>query len=221
MNILAIDTATEQCSVALLTASGQWSRVQPTPRAHAELILPMVADVLRDAGTRLRDMDCLAFGRGPGSFTGVRIAASVAQGLALACNLPVVAVSNLAAVARQLATMRPAAATALICMDARMGEVYWARYRIGGSIDEMKVELLAQEQVSAPSAVTGAADCGAGTGWAAYPQLRAQYPGMDVEHLLPQALHVAQLGRIECAAGRTVHAVDAQPIYVRDRVLQG
>jgi tRNA threonylcarbamoyladenosine biosynthesis protein TsaB len=219
MNVLAIDTATEQCSVALLTADRQWSRVQPTPRAHADLILPMVADLLRDAELSLQGIDCLAFGRGPGSFTGVRIAASVAQGLALSCNLPVVAVSDLAAVALQLSALRPAAATALICMDARMGEVYWARYRVAGSAE--LPELLGQEQVGPPGEVTGAADAGAGTGWAAYPQLGVRYPDMDVEHLLPQALHIAQLGRMEYAAGRAVHAAQAQPIYVRDHVVQG
>ena len=130
MKLLAIDTATEQCSVAIVTDTATWSRVVPTARSHADMILPMVDALLAESGVTLSQLDGLAFGRGPGSFTGVRIAVSVIQGLALARQLRVVGVSNLAAVAQQAVTLRqlPPGAHILVCMDARMNEVYWAQY---------------------------------------------------------------------------------------------
>jgi tRNA threonylcarbamoyladenosine biosynthesis protein TsaB len=221
MNLLAIDTATEQCSVAIAAKGKTWSTVVPTARSHADMILPMVDALLKESGVTLAQLDGLAFGRGPGSFTGVRIAVSVIQGLALARQLKVAQVSNLAAVAQQAATLRQltAGATILVCMDARMQEVYWAQYRVS---DTGLVDLIGAEQVSAPSAVDAAAPLivGVGTGWRAYPELALCYPGLPFDDaLLPRALEVAQLGLAEFQAGRATTAAEAQPVYLRDQVV--
>ncbi len=127
MRLLALDTSTEACSVALLLDDVLRLRFELTERSHADLVLPMVDELLAEAGVALADLDGLAFGRGPGAFTGLRIATGVVQGLALGAELPVAAISSLAAVAEQV----PAAAgeTILVCNDARMGEVYWGVYQ--------------------------------------------------------------------------------------------
>jgi len=229
MKILAIDTATEQCSATVVADDATWSRVAPTARAHADLILPMIDDVLRESALKLGDMDCLAFGRGPGSFTGVRIAVSVIQGLALAADKPVVGVSNLAAVAQQAVSVHtmPTGGDILVCMDARMQEVYWAHYRVGLGGN---VELVGSEQVSPPAAVTCAAvdrrlpasgveTLGVGTGWRAYSELGRRFPELRVDaSLLPRAQEVAHLAIAEFRAGRAVSAAAAQPVYLRDQV---
>jgi tRNA threonylcarbamoyladenosine biosynthesis protein TsaB len=219
MKLLAIDTATEQCSVALAVDGALFTRVVSTARNHADMILPLVNEVLSEAGLALKDLDGLAFGRGPGSFTGVRIAVGVAQGLALASGLPVVGISNLAAVAQLAATTYslPTGAHVLVCMDARMQEVYWAVYRVSD-----RVELVSIESVSAPSAVMiDGIDItfGAGTGWQAYPVLRERYPGLKVDDgLLPRATEIAMLGQAALQAGLGVRADQAQPVYLRDDV---
>ena len=219
MKLLAIDTATEQCSVALAVDGVMFTRVVPTARNHADMILPLVNEVLSEAGLALKELDGLAFGRGPGSFTGVRIAVSVAQGLALATGLPVVGISNLAAVAQLAATTYslPPGAHVLVCMDARMQEVYWAVYRVGAH-----VELVSTETVSAPSAaVVEGIDLafGVGTGWQAYPLLRERYPGLKLDDgLLPRAAEIAHLGEAALRAGLGVRADQAQPVYLRDDV---
>jgi len=220
MKLLAIDTATEQCSVAFLADDSVLTRVVPTARNHADLILPMVNEVLTEAGVGLRDLDGLAFGRGPGSFTGVRIAVGVAQGLALASGLPVVGISNLAAVAQQAADLHSLSRgdRVLICMDARMQEVYWAIYQVGDGL----VELAGDERVTAPAEVIVqdvAIAVGAGTGWQAYPVLRERYQAITVyPMLLPRALEIARLGAGPLTAGLGVRADEAQPVYLRDDV---
>jgi tRNA threonylcarbamoyladenosine biosynthesis protein TsaB len=220
--ILAIDTATEQCSVAIVTDGATWSRAVPTTRGHADLILTMIDEVLTESGLTLSQIEGLAFGRGPGSFTGVRIAVSVIQGLALARGLSVAGVSNLAAVAQQAVAIRklPANANILVCMDARMREVYWAQYRVA---DDGLVYVIGEERVSAPSIVAVDAESlavGVGTGWRAYPELRDHYTRLPLDDsMLPRAVEVAQLGMAEIAAGRATTAAYAQPVYLRDQVV--
>jgi tRNA threonylcarbamoyladenosine biosynthesis protein TsaB len=219
MRILALDTSTEACSVALLLDGELRMRFQLTERSHAELVLPMVESLLDEAGIALAGLDGLAFGRGPGAFTGLRIACGVAQGLAMGADLLVAPVSSLAAVAEQV----PAAAgeNVLACNDARMGEVYWGVFRRGA---DGAVTALCDEAVSRPEAVGVGAPGAmhvAGNALPRYPALaeRLRAAGLQFhEGVYPRADAVARLGEIELAAGRGVPAEKALPVYVRDDV---
>ena len=190
------------------------------PRQHARLLLPMVGDVLTEAGVSLAELDALAFGRGPGSFTGLRIAAGVIQGLALGADLPVVAVSDLAALAQGAVCERDATQV-LACLDARMGEVYWGAYRRGAA---GLVTPMSEERISAPEAVVCVAPGewhGAGPGFAAYPLLQNAPGGRIVKTepaRVPRASDILRLARAEAAAGNTVVAEAAIPVYLRDKV---
>ena len=246
MKILALDTSTEACSAALLADGRVLARAEEAPRAHAELILPMVEALLAEAGLTLRGLDALAFGRGPGSFTGVRLAASVTQGLAYGAGLGVVPVSTLRAVALQ-AFAHPDGAAAdhvLVCNDARMQETYWCAYRraVDAATGLVLPEALREEAVGPPASVarpsvarpTGAAPrdgalgsaerwVGAGRGFRAYPSLVAQLPSgtpppSALVELLPQATAILELARPEVAAGRLRPATEALPVYLRDDV---
>jgi tRNA threonylcarbamoyladenosine biosynthesis protein TsaB len=219
MRILALDTSTEACSVALLLDGELRLRFQLTERSHAELVLPMVEGLLDESDIVLADLDGLAFGRGPGAFTGLRIACGVVQGLALGAGLPVAPVSSLAAVAEQV----PGAAGEgiLVCNDARMGEVYWGVFRRehdGG------VTALCEEAVSTPDRVGEGAPLvrhAAGNALPRYPALleRLRTAGLQLhDGLYPRADAIARLGVIELAAGRGVSAEQALPVYVRDDV---
>ena len=216
MKVLAIDTATERCSVALRMDGQVIERSLDTARGHADTVLPMIDAVLGEAGIALRDVDGIAYGRGPGAFTGVRIAIGVVQGLAFGADLPTVGVSDLAAIAQQIA--RPADRI-LVCMDARMNEVYWATF-IGN--EHGLVAASSIEQVTPPEAVdvpTSAFDVAAGMGFAAYPQLRSRFGTLRVhDSVLPRAAEVARLGEAELRAGNGRPAAQAQPVYLRDRV---
>jgi tRNA threonylcarbamoyladenosine biosynthesis protein TsaB len=220
MKLLALDTSTECCSAALLLGSGELRlRSVLTERGHAELILPMIDALLVEAGVRLADLDGLAFGRGPGAFTGLRVAAGVAQGLAFGAGLKVVPVSSLAAVAEQLPS--DASGGILVCNDARMGEIYWATYRREAGRAE-PVEFT-PEAVSPPERVAfvdGVRHL-AGNAPGRYQRLleRALAAGVQVhDGLYPRADAVARLGAVALAAGRGVDAAEALPIYVRDDV---
>ncbi len=219
MKLLALDTSTEACSAALLLDGEIRLRCVLTERSHAELILPMVDGLLTDAGISLASLDGLAFGRGPGAFTGLRIACGVVQGLALGAGLRVAPISSLAAVAEQV----PFAdgATVLVCNDARMGEVYWGTYRRSAS---GAIETIAAEAVSPPERIPGMAVAtghAAGNGLTRYPDLRRRLAesGWRIhDDLWPRADAVARLGAVEFAAGRSVTAQQALPHYVRDDV---
>ena len=214
MRILAVDTATERCSVALMLPDRLIERCTDTPRGHADLVLPMVESVLQEGGVRLADLDGLAYGRGPGAFTGVRIAVGVAQGLAFGGGLPTVGISDLAAVAKQVA--QPGE-TVLVCMDARMGEVYWGLFdceSATGRIVERR-----PERVDRPEAVVDTdVQVYAGTGFAAYPQLVRNSRLRVHADVLPRAQDIARLAEPEFSAGRGVAAAEAQPVYLRDQV---
>ncbi len=127
MKILAVDAATEACSAALLAGELLIERFEVIGRGHAGRLLPMADELLRETGLSVHELDGIAFGRGPGGFTGLRIAAGVAQGLAAGAGRPIVPVSNLAAVAAG-AGRTTGADRVLACTDARMGQVYWAAY---------------------------------------------------------------------------------------------
>jgi tRNA threonylcarbamoyladenosine biosynthesis protein TsaB len=216
MNVLAIDTATEQCSVAVRLDGRVFEHCVLTPRGHAEMLLPMVDRVMAEAGCTLADLDGLAFGRGPGAFTGVRIAVGAIQGISLGSGLPVVGISTLAAVAHPFAA---AGQAILVCMDARMNEVYWgvyARQRDGA------LTLLGAEHVGAPESVSvggQAAVMGVGTGFRAYPVLKNRFPGLQFDDsALPRASDIALLGELALQRGEGVSASEAQPVYLRDQV---
>lgn len=214
MKLLAVDTATERCSVALMIDDRIIERATETPRGHADLVLPMVEAVLAESGLTLRQLDGLAYGRGPGAFTGVRIAVGVAQGLAYGAELMTVGVSDLAAVAQQFAGP---GARILVCMDARMNEVYWGRF---AATPDGLVQASSPERVDRPEAVE-AADAGvfAGSGFGAYPQLAAGREATCVHGAaLPHAREIARLAAAELRAGRGQPADRAQPVYLRDQV---
>jgi tRNA threonylcarbamoyladenosine biosynthesis protein TsaB len=215
MRVLAIDTATPRCSVALRIDGRTFERSVETQRSHAELVLPMVAEVLQEGGVRLAALDGIGYGRGPGAFTGLRIAVGAVQGLAFGANLPTAGISDLAAVAQQVA--RPGDEV-LVCLDARMGEVYWARFGFDATVDA--VLPLSPERVDAPERVgAGSATIFAGNGFGAYPHLCDLSASAIVRgDVLPRASEIALLAEIELRAGRGQPAVQAQPCYLRDRV---
>lgn len=217
MLLLAIDTATERCSVALRLDGRVIERASEQPRGHADLVLPMVESVLQEAGLKLADLHGIAYGRGPGAFTGVRIAVGVVQGLAFGAGLKTVGVSNLAALAQQVAQPGD---RILVCMDARMDQVYWSSFAREQGSD--LVTPLAPERVDAPDAVAdGDYTTLAGTGFKAYARLRSRFTtGGRVVHesALPRASDIALLAEAEFRAGRASSAAEAEPVYVRDQV---
>lgn len=223
MNILALDTATEACSAALLLGDTLLARYEEPRRGHAELILPMADALLAEAGVGLRDLDCLAVGRGPGAFTGVRIAVSVAQGLAFGADLLIVPISDLAALAQRAADVHRASSI-LACTDARIGQVYWAGFQVQ---PDGLVSAITGERVDSPPSVVappGGPWFGAGTGWAAHPDLERQLQTSGVKlagidgSLLPRAHEIARLAARDFRAGRAVRPEQALPVYVRDSV---
>ncbi len=193
------------------------------PRRHGELLLGMADRLLADAELSLADLDALAFGRGPGSFTGVRIATGAIQGLAFALELPVAAISSLQALAQGVARELEQSSV-LAGFDARMHEVYWGAYRM---TSEGVVEPIVAELVCAPENVPVPEDgewFGAGSAWQSYgEQLRGvagdRLVGMDPERY-PHARDVAVLGAAAVARGQGVPAHEALPVYLRDSVTQ-
>jgi len=227
MRLLALDTSTEACSAALMLGDEMRVRFEITERSHAELILPMIDALLAEAGVALGSLDGLAFGRGPGGFTGLRIAAGVAQGLAFGAGLPVAPVSSLAAVAEQVGAAE--GEHILVCNDARMGELYWAVFvRRGaagsGAHRDPIIVPVGGEHVSPPQRVADGIDGlhhAAGNGIDRHQGLRARLEAAGIivhDDLYPRADAVARLGSTELAAGRGVDAALALPVYVRDDV---
>ncbi|MBN3050709.1 tRNA (adenosine(37)-N6)-threonylcarbamoyltransferase complex dimerization subunit type 1 TsaB [Pectobacterium brasiliense] len=220
--ILALDTATEACSVALWNEGEIHSLFEICPREHTQRILPMVQQVLADSGLTLKDLDALAFGQGPGSFTGVRIGIGIAQGLALGADLPLLGISSLATMA-QGAFRLTQATRVLAAIDARMGEVYWGCYQRdsdGGWQGESEEAVLKPEQVQALTAGLSGEWATVGTGWETYPELvrHASLMLAKGEVLLPQAQDMLQLACQLWQAGKAVSVENAQPRYLRNEV---
>ena len=216
--LLALDTATEACSVALLHNGQVFSRYAVIPRLHAQSILPMISEVLAEAGIAKTALDAIAFGRGPGAFTGLRIAVGVVQGLAFALECPVLPVSNLAAIA-QRACREQGATQVAVAIDARMDEVYWGCYAmLDGEVQLQGIEaVLPPERAQLPRAAQGEWFA-AGTGWQAYAE-RIAVPvyGRDTQ-LLPHAEDILTLAQGMWQRGEAISAQSAQPIYLRDQV---
>lgn len=219
--ILALETSGGRCAAALLVGAVLREREVVAPRGHAELLLPMVEQLLAEAGLALADCDAIAFGRGPGSFTGVRIATSVAQGLAYGAALPLTPVSGLAALARG-AWRRSGATRVYAALDARMDEVYLAAYAIDADGEPRAV--IAEQLLPPGSApeVEGAGWDGIGTGFGAHGVVLAARLGAALRRTEPtaepSAVDVAALGALAFGRGETVAARDAAPVYLRDRV---
>lgn len=222
MRILAIDTATEACSVALSDNGSTHAHFELCPREHTQRILPMVQDTLTAGGLSLEQLDVLAFGRGPGSFTGVRIGIGIAQGLALGANLPLTGVSTLATMA-QGAWRKTGATRVLAAIDARMGEVYWAEYQRdeqGIWHGEETEAVLKPEIVSERLRQLQGSWVTVGTGWPAWPDM-ANDSGLtltDGEVLLPAAEDMLPLAQQQFSAGRVVAVEHAEPVYLRNEV---
>lgn len=226
MRILALDTATEACSVAVCVGDRVVSRLTEAPRGQAEQLLPMIRSVLDEAGLALVDLDAIAFGRGPGSFTGVRLAASVAQGLAFGASLRVLPVSTLAAVALEAMRRASGADGVLACNDARMNEVYWCPFVADPS---GLPQPAGPERVGPPGSVALPAEAadgrrarwvGAGRGFLAQPSLgpRLAILAEIWADLPPSAESMLPLARRDFAAGRALRPSEALPVYVRDDV---
>ena len=216
--LLALDTATEACSVALLHNGQVFSRYAVIPRLHAQRILPMISEVLAEAGISKTAVTAIAFGRGPGAFTGLRIAVGVVQGLAFALQIPVLPVSNLAAIA-QRACREHGAKQVAVAIDARMDEVYWGCY----SLIDGEVRLQGSEAVLPPERAELARTAqgewfAAGTGWHAYAERITVPVYASDAQLLPHAEDIFTLAQGMWKRGEAISAQDAQPIYLRDQV---
>ncbi|UGQ48058.1 tRNA (adenosine(37)-N6)-threonylcarbamoyltransferase complex dimerization subunit type 1 TsaB [Massilia endophytica] len=214
--ILAIETSSELASCALLHGGRLFSRESSGVRTHSQSVLPMVQELLAEAGVALKDCDAIAYGAGPGSFTGVRTACGIAQGLGFGAGLPLVPVVTLEAMALAC-RQRHAAAEVLAVLDARMNEVYWAQYRFDGDApsEVLPAVLTAPGEVS-PSG--SPAVCGNGV--AAYPEAFAGKAFAAAVHAdaMPHAAQVAQLGERAFLAGVGLPAAQAQPLYLRNKV---
>ncbi len=217
-DILALDTATEACSVALYLKGELKEQFELAPRRHNQRILPMVESILADAGVSLTQLDGIAFGRGPGAFTGVRIATGIAQGLAFAAELPVIPVSNLAALALQ-AQREYGAETIMTAVDARKDEVYWCCYETkGGQIQTLTSEqVCAPEDVLLPSGFDAETALGIGTGWMFAERLPCK-PQQVQTDVLPRAGDMAMLAVAAWNDGVRLAPEDALPVYLRDNV---
>jgi tRNA threonylcarbamoyladenosine biosynthesis protein TsaB len=216
VKLLAFDTSTEYLSLALLNGESIATFDILAGQSHSQLILPQIQNLLSDAGLQLKDIDGLAFGAGPGSFTGVRIAAGVAQGLGFGANLPVASICTLMALAQA-----SGASKVVACLDARMGEVYHAVYvkNANGWHAECEPGLYKPDAVPA---IEGNDWVGAGSGWQAYAEVLGHaYRGQvnnTLPELLPTASSILQLAQPIFASGQAMPAAEAMPVYIRNRV---
>lgn len=215
MNLLAIETSTELCSVALLRGEELFVEEGLAENRHSELLLPMIRQVLVRSGLSARAMDAYAFGQGPGSFTGIRIACGIVQGLAFGAGRPVIAVPSLLALAEHAGKPRVAAA-----LDARMGEAYVAAYARDGADWE---EVIAPQliDVHAVPALPGPPWTGVGSGLDRHEWLRQAWADsieMRIEGELPRAAAVARAAARRFSRGEAVPADRAAPLYLRDKV---
>ena len=220
MNILALDTCTESCSAALLYQGELFERVEMTQRGHSDLILGMMDELFQQAGTTVSVIDAVAFGRGPGSFTGVRVGVGVAQGIAFARDIPVIPISSLAANAQGVVDTFNTDYIA-VAMDARMGEIYCANFQVVNGL----VVLLDEEKVCPPEEfkpVNEQSWLGIGTGWAEYESILTENFAGQLEHVnaacFPQASSIIKLAQQEAEAGRLLPAEQALPVYLRNNV---
>ena len=234
MKLLAVETSTEACSAALYIDGIISERFELTPKEHTRLILPMIDSLMSEAGLKPQQLDALAFSCGPGSFTGVRIATGVIQGIALGADLPVVPVSTLAAIAQdffdnnedkvkgeRFKAELSAINVTYTAMDARMGEIFWGVYQRD---EQGFAELIGKEAVTLATEVEfpDMPGVGVGSGWGVYKQeLMMRLAGLVSYYeadKLPRARSVARLGARGFQQGRAVAVEQAMPVYLRDKV---
>ncbi len=218
-NLLALDASTEALSIAVHFNGQTVKHFEICPQQHSQKVLPLVSELLDKAGCKLQDLDGIVFGRGPGSFTGVRISVAIAQGLAYGANLPLVGVSTLQAMAQQ-AIDEKQVESVVSGIDARMGEIYFAHYhKSENGLAELNID--ENEVVCAPAdlseSITGLS--AVGSAWEPYAE-QAGDLNLDVisEITLPDAAYMLKIAEVEFEKGNTVQAADAQPHYVRDTV---
>ncbi|WP_372762112.1 tRNA (adenosine(37)-N6)-threonylcarbamoyltransferase complex dimerization subunit type 1 TsaB [Pseudoalteromonas sp.] len=221
-NILALDASTEALSIVLHYQGQTFHHFEECPQQHSQKILPLVDTLLSKANCKLKDLDVIGFGQGPGSFTGVRISVAIAQGLGYSCNLPLVGVSTLAIMAQQ-ALEQHGHNSVYSSIDARMGEIYFAHYQAHNGLMQLqgdecviKPELLNKQHISDLSQ----AAVGVGTGFKSYPDTLHDYDNLviDTNITLPDARFMLAIVDAHYLAGNGVKASDAQPKYVRDTV---
>ena len=220
MKILAIETATEACSAALDINNECRHRFEVAPRRHTELILPMIDDLLREADIQVEQLDAIAFGQGPGAFTGVRIAIGVIQGLAFAHDIPVIPISSLAALAQHYADEHTCVASAI---DARMQEIYWGMYKKN---NEGLMQAITEEKVCSPTKISTPQNdewFGAGTGWQTYSlELQASFKGTlkgFKGEVFPSAADVMELAKPAYLEGNLMAVDQVMPVYLRNKVV--
>jgi universal bacterial protein yeaZ len=218
--ILALDTATEACSVALLHQGNITFEDELSPRTHTQRILPMVDGLLKNANLSIKEVDYLAFGRGPGSFTGVRVGVGVAQGLALGAELKVVPISNLTTMAEQ-AYQELGATEVIALIDARMNEVYFSQLvrTENGWIEKVKERVCSPEGALVQFQLDTDKITVVGTGWAAYPQFSEQNLPLAISEItLPSAKYMLALAEQEIAKGNVKSVDEIEPVYLRNEV---
>jgi tRNA threonylcarbamoyladenosine biosynthesis protein TsaB len=215
MNLLALDTSTKFLSLALQLGDKTFTHYQQAGNASSELILPQIQALLDAANVKLSDLDGIAFGAGPGSFTGVRIACGVAQGLGFGANIPVVGVNTLLALAEASGEEQ-----VIACLDARMGEIYHAAFEK----EKNGWKEISATKVCKPEAapILACRVAGVGSGWAVYGEILSKIYGEKVVKTLPNVTPTAEaileLAKPIFAAGKAKPASEAAPIYIRNRV---
>jgi len=221
--ILAIDATAEQCSAALLIKGQIISRSQHAPRDHTQMLLSFVDSLLKEAQTTLQQLDAIAFGAGPGSFTGIRIAAAMVQGLAFGASKPVIPISSLRAIAFETYE-RTGAKSVMAALDARKNEVYWGLYKWdekAGMLLQGEESVVAPQNAHLPKGLSHWV--GAGSGFHAYGSILKEHT-QDREasvhpELFPEAQAIAKLAAFDLARGLTVSAEEAIPTYIRNNIL--
>lgn len=220
--ILALDSSTDACSVALYQQGQLSSLFELAAKSHTQRLLPMVDELLKQADISLKELDAIAFGRGPGSFTGLRICAGIVQGLAFGTQLPVIPVSTLEAQALAYTRANPDNQQSIIAaMDARMNEVYWGVFKPENS----HIQAVGDEYVMAPEVMVnhprvqslGGHFVGIGSGWH-YPDMQALAAKTIVIDIHPHAGDIALIAAEHWTKGQVVNVLDAQPVYLRDSV---
>lgn len=220
MKLLAVDTSTDACSAALFIDGGIREKFALTPREHTRLILPMIDELMADAQLKPQQLDAVALSRGPGSFTGVRIATGVAHGIAFGADIPVVLISTLAAIAQDVFN-RHQVDLAFTAMDARMDEIFWGVYQPNAL---GLAELMGEEAVTpADKSIYPDMDgVGVGSGWSVHGDVLSSHLGGRLQYVIsdvwPHAACVAQLGAFDFANGLAVPVEQAMPVYLRDKV---